>query len=102
MSQKVKFKESKGVYRVNMTFEECQLVASLLQRTRLGFDDVYKDAAKNLLDGFCEFPEFEDSLTMDQDLAIGVTIEDMDGNAVAQFADPYSIILEVNELLPQY
>jgi len=57
--QKLKYKPSKGQYRLYLTNVEAELLAFLLQHVRLGKGDEYKEAALDLCQAFRETDEFE-------------------------------------------
>ena len=94
--QKFKFKEGKGLYRLYLTHAEAELIAAFVMQTRLGSDDIYRDAAFNLAEAFDSDPDFEIA-SIEESIRFGVSIEDFFGNPVAEFGPDLSIILEVTE-----
>lgn len=101
MSQKLKYKENKDLYRLNMTFDEAILIRTLLNQVRLGnpvgakSEDAYRKAAFTLLEAFDNL-DFDDS---SEYVDIGVSIESVSGEEVISFTDgpDVGIVFEVSE-----
>lgn len=75
MAKKLKFKESTGLYRLNLTHTELELVAALVQQVRLGDDgDCYKDAALELCELFGNTEDFDCSV-LDAVITVGSSID---------------------------
>ena len=58
----LKYKEGKGIYRLNLTHAQAELIATLIANVRLGTDDVYQEAAYELATIFREHGDFDDEV----------------------------------------
>jgi hypothetical protein len=74
MSKKLKYKEKTGLYRLNLTHAEVELIAALVQHVRLGNDDTYHDAALNLCEVFGETEDFDCNM-LDGVIHIGSSLD---------------------------
>ena len=82
MSKKLKFKEKTGLYRLNLTHAEVELVAALVQQVRLGSNDEYQNAALALCELFGSTEDFDCSV-LDDVITIGSSI-DKDGHTTIE------------------
>jgi hypothetical protein len=83
MAKKLKFKSDTGLYRLNLTHTEVQLIAALVQQVRLGDDgDIYKDAALELCELFGSTEDFDCSY-LDNVITIGSSV-DRDGHTTIE------------------
>jgi hypothetical protein len=84
-----------GEFTLRMSFEELQLIGTLMYITRLGVGSVYKQAAAKLLDTITEIfdDDFFDESAMDVDLHISIT-SDEDDDIIGQYPCA-NVIIEV-------
>jgi hypothetical protein len=74
MSKKLKYKEDKCIYRLNLTHTEVELIAALVQQVRLGSGDIYKEVAFNLCELFGSTEDFNCSV-LDSHITVGSSID---------------------------
>ena len=74
MSKKLKYKEKTGLYRLNLTHAEVELIAALVQQVRLGTDDTYQNAALSLCEVFGATEDF-DCDVLDSVIRVGSSLD---------------------------
>ena len=85
MSKKLKYKEKTGLYRLNLTHAEVELIAALVQQVRLGNPDTYQEAALNLCEVFGATEDFDCS-TLDSVIHIGSSL-DAEGDTTIEVSE---------------